>query len=99
MHDQRFSHLIADREHRIERGHRLLKDERDAGAPYFSHPAFVERQEILSLEDDAAAGDAAGRLNQAHDGQRGHRLAAARFADESERFTRLNFEGYIVDGG
>ena len=67
--DQRLRHLIANREHGIERGHRLLEDERDLGAADLAHPVLVERQQIAVLEDDAAAGDAARRLHEPHDRQ------------------------------
>ena len=43
-----------------------------------------------ALEQDLAAGDAAGRLrHQAHDRQRGDALAAARLADDAERAAAL----------
>ena len=53
--------LIADREHRIQRRHRLLKDHRDARAANPAHRLFVERDEILAVELDDAAGLDVGR--------------------------------------
>ena len=40
VHEQRFGDLIADREHRVERRHRLLEDERDLGAAHLPHLAL-----------------------------------------------------------
>ena len=44
--------LVADLHHRIERGHRLLEDHRDAIAANATDAGIVERQEILILEHE-----------------------------------------------
>ena len=55
-------------------------------AAHLPHLALGQRQQIAAAEEHAAADDAAGRIaHQAQDRQRGHRLAAARFADDAER--------------
>jgi hypothetical protein len=94
--DQRFGDLVADAHDRIERGHRLLEDERDPRAPHLAHLAFRERKEVLAFEENRAAGDAAGRLEQPQDGKRGHRLPAARLAHEAERFARRHLKADVV---
>ncbi len=66
--EQRFRDLIADREHGVERRHRLLEDQRDPGAADRSHLGFLQRAQIASLEQDAAGGDPARWLDEAHDG-------------------------------
>ena len=82
----RLGDLVADGQHRIERGHRLLEDHRDLVAAHVAHRLFVELQQIASVELDSAAGDAARRIgHQPHQGQRGHALAAAGFADDRQR--------------
>ena len=43
VHEQRFLDLVADREDRVERGHRLLKDQRDLRAADVLHLAFAKR--------------------------------------------------------
>ena len=58
----------------------------------------VEVQQVAALELDAAAGDASGRHDEPDDRQRGHRLAAAGFADEPERFAAADRERHVVDG-
>ena len=55
---QRLGDLIADAHHRVQRGHRLLKDEADAGAADVPHLVLRQRQQIASLEEHAPAGDA-----------------------------------------
>ena len=97
MDEQRFGDLIADREDRVERGHRFLKDQRDLRAANRAHVALVERQQIAALEADGAAGDPAGPLNETHDRQRGDGLPAPRLADQPERLAGANLEVDVVD--
>ena len=52
--------LRADGQHRIEAGHRLLEDHRDAMAAQALHRLLAERRQLLALEADRARGDAAG---------------------------------------
>ena len=92
---QRFFDLVADGEDRIERGHRFLKDQRDLRAADALHLALAERAEIASLEDDRAGGDPSGRLHEPHDRERRQRFAAARFADQAERFAGGNREADV----
>src|SRR5437763_15391535 len=59
-----FGNLVADTENRIERGHRLLENHRDAIAANVTHRGVVETHEIFSLEHyPAAAFDSSRRLN------------------------------------
>ena len=51
VHDQRLGDVGADAHHRIERGHRFLKDETDSGAADLAHLGFGERQQLFALED------------------------------------------------
>ena len=95
VHHQRLLDLVADGEDRVERGHRLLEDQRDLGAADLLHLALVQRQQVASLEDDPAAGDPPGPLHQPQDRQRRHRLAAARLADEAQRFARVDVEADV----
>jgi hypothetical protein len=97
VHQQRLRDLVADAEHRIERGHRLLEDQRDLGPAHGPHRAFIERQQVASLEQKLAGGDAAGRLDQAHQREGGHRFAAARLADQPERLASLDVKADMVD--
>ena len=55
MHRQRFGDVRADAHHRVERRHRLLEHEPDAGAADRAHLLFGQRQQILALEEHLAA--------------------------------------------
>src|SRR5438105_14954914 len=67
MHADGLDELPADRVKRIERGKRILENRADLPAADFSH--LLRRQVIdaAAVEADLAAGDAAGRLQQADD--------------------------------
>ena len=91
--------LAPDREHRVQRGHRLLEDHADLAAPHVTHRLFGELQEIAALEQDLATDDPArGPGDEPHDAQRADALAAARFPDDAQRLAGRDFEGDPVDG-
>ena len=50
--DERLRNLVADREHRVQGGHRLLKNEPDLGAANRLHLAFGQRQQIASVQQN-----------------------------------------------
>ena len=54
-------------------------------------------QQVSSFEENPARGDFTRRLKQSKNGERRDRLPAARFADEAERFARLNRKAQIVN--
>ena len=91
--------LVAHREHRVERRHRLLEDHRDLVAPDLRHLVLGELREVAALEHDRRGRlDPARQVDQPHDRERGHRLAAAGLADDAERAARLDREVDAVDG-
>ncbi len=82
----RLRHLIADREHRIQRGHRFLEDHGDPIPAQTAHLLFRHLQQVLTLEPDAPGRDPSGwTRHQPKDGQGGDRLAAPRFTYETDR--------------
>ena len=90
--------LRADRQHRVEAGHRLLKDHRDAMTAQALHLLLGERRELLALELDRARGDATGlRRDQPQDRHGRHRLAAAGFAHDAQRLAARHVERHAVD--
>src|SRR5256885_16637738 len=89
--------LAADGEHRVQRGHGLLEDHRHALAADRTHLAFRKGEEIASLEPHLSADDPSRSRDEAHERQRGHRLAATRFADQPEHPTPIERERYTVD--
>ena len=58
---QRLGDLPADRQHRVQRGHRLLEDHRDLVAAHLAHLGFAEVEQVAPGETDRAGDDAAGR--------------------------------------
>ena len=94
----RLGDLAADGHHRIERGHRLLKDHRDGVAANAPQLGFRERRQIAALEPDLARLALRRRRGQkAQDRQRRDGLAAARFADHGQRLAAIHLERDAVD--
>src|SRR5256886_8265720 len=90
--------LIAHREHRIERRHRLLEDHRDLVATDRPQLAGLEGQQVAPLQLDEAPGAemAPGLGDEAEYGERRDGLAAPRLAHDAERLARLHLEGDTV---
>ena len=87
----RLADLVADREDRIERGHRVLEDHRDVVAANLPHLGLALLQKILTAQLDRTPFDAAGRhRNQAHDRERVDRLTRTRFANDAEGRSALD---------
>src|SRR5258708_19302435 len=53
--------------------------------------------DALAGEEDAARGDAPGRIDEADDGGAGDRLAGAGLADHAQHLARADREGDVVD--
>src|SRR6185312_14277389 len=97
MEAERFGDLLADGVDRIQRRHWILKDHRDVVAANLAHLSVRQLQKILAVEGDLSANNLPRRRNQSHDGKRGYRLTATRFANEPEQFTRVEIETHTVD--
>ena len=98
MQANRFGDLVADPHHRVERGHRLLENHRDAVAADRAHLGLVEAEQVGAFEHHGAADDPARRIgHQPHDRQRGHALAAAGLADDRQRLAAADAERDVVD--
>ena len=99
MQADRLDDLVARRLDRIEAGHRFLEDHRDGVAAHGAHLGFGQVEQVPAFEEDLAARDPAGRTrHQPHDGERGHRLAAARFAHDAQRLAWRERERDTVHG-
>ena len=88
--------LVADGEHGIERGHRLLEHHGDARAAHPAHGLGVHGEEILALEEHAARGHPARRLHEPHDGQRRDALAAPALPDQPQHLALVDGEAHAV---
>jgi hypothetical protein len=64
VQSQRFDQLLADRQYRVERRHRVLEDHRDAAPADPAHPGSPQGQQVLAVEVDAAGGGADMRFGQ-----------------------------------
>ena len=88
---ERFTNLIAHGEHRVERGHGLLKNHRDAVAAHLAHAFFAGLDQVFALKQHLAAADAPRRAgNEPQQGQRGHAFAATRLAHHAQGFAAVN---------
>src|SRR2546426_700246 len=87
MLGQDLGELEADREHGVQRAHRLLEDHRDIRAPQFLQFPGREGEKIAAAVQDLARRRHRRVLlgEQAQDRQSGHRLAAAGFPDQRDR--------------
>ena len=97
--EHRLGDLVADPEDRVEARHRLLEDHRHLEAAQLADLVLRELQQVPALEEDLTARDLGGRdVQQPHDRQRRHGLAAARFAHHPERAAPPDGEADAVDG-
>jgi hypothetical protein len=98
MDPQHLVDLAADRHHRIERGHRLLKDHRHGGGAQLAQPAVAGAEQFLADQFDAAGARHQRVLRQqAHHGQRGHGFSRSAFADQAQRFAGAYLQRDAVD--
>ena len=88
---QRFTEDRADGHARIERGERVLEHDLHL-APQGAQVVAAEAQHVLPVKDDLARG----RLDQAQDAAAGGGLAAAGFADHSQRLAAIDRERHAV---
>jgi hypothetical protein len=88
--------LTADGEDRVQRGHRLLEDERDLVAANPPQPPRRCAEQVVAVEARATR-DRRGRREEAQQRHRGHALPAARLADDSEHLALGEREAHLVD--
>ncbi len=89
--------LAADGHHRVQARRRLLEDDADAAPAHVAHPRFRQLRDVGAVDVDAAALHAPVVRQQPQDRQRGHRLAAARLADQREGLAALDRQRQRVD--
>ena len=93
-----FRDLFAGGIDRIERRHWLLKDHRRLTPANRAQVLVTQRQDLTSVKANAAARlDAARRVNQAEDRQRGQRLAAAALAHQRQRLATHDVERHAIN--
>ena len=95
---ERLADLPADRQHRVQRGHRVLEDHRDLAAADRAQLLVRQREQVAAAEHRRALRDAAVARQDPEQRERGDALAAARLADDAERLAGRDVEGDPVDG-
>mgnify|MGYP002146016108 CR=1 FL=1 len=94
---EHFADLPPDGRHGIEAGRRLLEDHRHAAAAHRAHLGFRQLHEVGAGEAHLAAENAPRRRQQAQERQRRGRLAAARLAEQRQRFPGTQIEIHAID--
>src|SRR5207244_3501035 len=90
--------LALDGENRVEGGHRLLVDHGNLLAADAPDLGTGQLEQVLTIEDDFATHDFAGRVrNEAHDRQSAHTLAAAALSHEAQGFALFESIGDPID--
>ena len=94
----RLFQLIAHRVHRVERGHRVLKNDGNLIAADFAHFAFARADQLLAAELDAAAYNAARMRENLQNGVGGHTLTRTGFPHNTKHLAAIQIEGNPIDG-
>ena len=98
MQQDRFHQLMSDRVGRVQRGHRVLEDDRDLVAANGLHDRFAGVDQLLPVQFDGAGDDLAGGGEDLHDRIRGNGFSGSALADDAEDLAAVQIEGYAVDG-
>ena len=95
---QHLGDLQADRDHRVQRGQRVLEHHRDVPAASLPHLALGERQQVDAVHLHRAGDADAPRRQQPGDRHRRHRLAAPGLPDQADDLPGRDVEAHPVDG-
>ena len=93
-------HLPVNAHGGVQGAHRLLEDH--AHPPAADAPDLLAGhfQQVLAVQQHLAVGHfAGGILEQLHDRQTGHALAAAGLAHQTQNLALIDIEGYLVHSG
>ena len=94
---QHLPHLSLDREHRVQRGHRILEDHRDLFSPDVRQLFGRESQDVGARKPDLPTEDLTGRAwDEPEDGRSGNTFAATRLPDDPEGSARVDLKGHTV---
>jgi len=95
---QHLGDLVADREHRVQRGHRLLEHHRNVLAAHAAQVLDRGRQQVLPAEQHPAVPADDGIVGQQpHDRHRRHALARARLAHQRDGGVLGDVEAHALD--
>ena len=82
----------------VQRGHRILEDDRDLVAAHIAHDLLARADELLAVELDGAGDNLTRGCEDLHDGVGGNGLAGAGLAHDAEDLAPVEEEGDAVDG-
>jgi len=94
----RLDDMLVDALHRIERGHRILKDHARRATAEIAQTALIVGHDVLAVKDDLPAGDLAWRRNHAQKRLAQRALATATLAHQAEDLATLDVEGDVLHG-
>jgi hypothetical protein len=93
----RLGDLVAHAHHRVEAGHRVLEDHRDALAAEAPKSGRGEVEDGGFAEGELFGAHLALGAEEAEDRERGHALSRAALADDRDAFALVHREGHVVD--
>ena len=97
MQSERFSDLLSNREDRIQRSHRVLKDHRDIIATNRAHFSVGKFQQVPAIKNNFPACNPARRRYQTHDRKRSHRLATTAFAHQAKELATIEVKADVIN--
>ena len=92
-----FTDLLTNRQDRIERSHGLLENHADFVASKLTHLLFSRFQQILPIKQDPACHASWWLRHQSQHRHGSDGFTTSRLSDDSNRFTRIDFEGDTID--
>src|SRR5665213_609632 len=96
---QALADLTTDLHGRVERAHRVLRNQGDRAASLVLHLLLAQGREVDAFEFDRARRDASVTGQEAHNRQSRGGLAAARLTDQTDAFAGIDVDGEVVDCG
>ena len=94
---QGFGQLVADRQNRVQRGHRFLKDHANVAPTDALHFRLRKFQQILTIEHHATVRNIGGLgRQQAHDRQSRNRFSRSAFAYNRNHFAGAHIVGHVL---
>ena len=96
MNADRLHQLIADGVYGVQGRHRILEYDRNLIAADLAHFIIGKPHQLLPVEADAAAYDAAGMGQYLQYGIGGHALAGAGFANDAQHLAVIQIKRYAV---
>ena len=93
---QDLCHLFTDGQHRVQGGHRILKNHRDLVAANGAHLRRGFLRQIVILEANAAAGYPSVAPQKLNDRLTGDAFPAARLADDADKLPRLHLKAHAA---